>query len=354
MTSQNLANLTIGIFGGGQLGDMISIAAKNLGCKSVIFTDDPNSPAIQNADDHIISNYNDQNNLKKFAEKIDVATLEFENIPTESIDFIANLCPIFPDSSVLNIAKDRFLEKSFMAQNNIKTARFYPIKDHSDFIEKLQLFNYQAVLKTNQMGYDGKGQFIIKGKDHIVKVDFNKINYILEEFIPFEKEISVMIARSQSGAISCYDPLENKHKKGILDTSSYPANINKETQNNAKLIAQKIIESLNMIGILGVEFFVLRNGELLVNEIAPRPHNSGHFSMDAAKTSQFQQLVRIICNLPLGNPSFYKTGYMKNIIGDDIHKIPEITNGKTHNLYLYNKNYVKPGRKMGHINFTNP
>ncbi|MDB2550745.1 5-(carboxyamino)imidazole ribonucleotide synthase [Rickettsiales bacterium] len=348
-----MTNLIIGIFGGGQLGDMISCAAKNIGCKTIIFTDDPDSPAIKNADDYIISDYNDRDNLKIFAKKIDVATLEFENIPPDSVDFIENFCPIFPNSRILNIAKDRFLEKSFMIKNNIKTARFFSINNQDEFLDGLLKFNYQAILKTNQMGYDGKGQFVIKDKNNIPKIDFNKIDYILEEFIPFEKEISIMIGRNQGKNIACYEPLENKHKNGILDISSYPANISDEVKNNAQLIAQRIIENLDMIGLLGVEFFVLENGELLVNEIAPRPHNSGHFSMDSSKTSQFEQLIRIICKLPLGDTKFYKKGYMKNLIGDDILKIDNITQGQDHNLYLYNKKHIKPGRKMGHINFFN-
>lgn len=353
MTDYNSKEFTIGIFGGGQLGDMISIAAQNLGYKTSIFTDDPNSPAIKNSNSYIISDYQNKDNLTKFANKINVATLEFENIPPNSVDFVETICPIFPNSKILNIAKDRFLEKSFMDKNNIKTAKFFTIKNQSDFLKKLQKFNYKAILKTNQMGYDGKGQFVIKEQRNLPKIDFNKTNYILEEFVPFKTEISIMIGRDQNGAIACYEPLENKHKNGILDTSSYPANIDNKIKDNAKLIAQKIIKNLDMIGLLGVEFFVLKNGDLLVNEIAPRPHNSGHFSMDGAKTSQFEQLVRIICKLPLGDTKFDKTGYMKNLIGSDILKIKDITKNHNHILYLYNKKNIKPGRKMGHINFIN-
>ena len=348
-----IKDMTIGIFGGGQLGDMLSLAAQNLGYKTVIFTDDKNSPAIKNSSDHIISDYQNKENLLKFAQKIDVATLEFENIPPESVDFIEKYCPIFTNSRILKITKNRFLEKSFMVKNNIKTTRFTLVKNQTDFLEHLQKFNYQAILKTNQMGYDCKGQFRIKDQTHIPDINFHKEDYILEEFVPFAKEISVIIGRSRSGAISCYEPLENKHKNGIIDTSSYPANIDNQIKNNAKFIAQTIIKNLDMIGLLAVEFFLLKNGDLLVNELAPRPHNSGHFSMDGAKTSQFEQLIRIICQLPLVDTKFHKEGYMKNIIGDDILKIDNITKDKIYKIHLYNKKTIKPGRKMAHINFIN-
>ena len=353
MPEYNSSNITIGIFGGGQLGDMLSTAAHKLGYKTVIFTDTVNCPAIDNCSDYIISDYRNEQSLFEFAEKIDVATLEFENIPTESVDFIAKYCPIFPDSRVLNVAKNRFLEKSFMADNQINTAEFYEITNKNNFLENLKKLNYKAILKTNQMGYDGKGQHLINNENEIPDLSFDKEKYILEEFIPFEREISVMIGRDQSGKVSCYEPLENKHKNGILDTSSYPASISQETSKNSKIIAQKIIENLNMIGLLGVEFFVLKSGKLLVNEIAPRPHNSGHFSMDGCNTSQFEQLIRIVCQLPLGDVTFNKKGYMKNLIGNDVLNIEKLIKGKLHRTYLYNKKEIKPGRKMGHINFIN-
>lgn len=353
MTNRTPENINIGIFGGGQLGDMLSRAAQNLGYQTTIFTNDKNSPAIKNSTNYILSSYQDKKNLLKFAEEVNVATLEFENIPSESIDFIEKHCPIFPNSRVLSIAKDRLLEKSFMAKNNIKTTRFSSVNNQDNFLEQLQKFNYQAILKTNQMGYDGRGQYLIKDRNYLPEINFYKEKYILEEFVPFEKEISVMIVRDQLGVTSCYDPLENKHKNGILDTSSYPAIISDKTRNNAKIIAQKIIENLDMVGLLGVEFFVLKGGELLVNEIAPRPHNSGHFSMDGAETCQFEQLIRVICKLPLGNVDFNKKGYMKNLVGDDVLKIDKLTNGQSYKTYLYNKKEIKPGRKMGHINFIN-
>lgn len=353
MPEYNSSNITIGIFGGGQLGDMLSTAAHKLGYKTVIFTDNVNCPAIDNCSDYIISDYRNEQSLFEFAKKIDVATLEFENIPTESVDFIAKYCPIFPDSRVLNIAKNRLLEKSFMADNQINTAEFYEITNKNNFLENLKKLNYKAILKTNQMGYDGKGQHLINNENEIPDLSFDKEKYILEEFIPFEREISVMIGRDQSGKVSCYEPLENKHKNGILDTSSYPANISQETSKNSKIIAQKIIENLNMTGLLGVEFFVLKSGKLLVNEIAPRPHNSGHFSMDGCNTSQFEQLIRIVCQLPLGDVTFDKKGYMKNLIGNDVLNIEKLIKDKLHRTYLYNKKEIKPGRKMGHINFIN-
>lgn len=351
MTNNSSQNITIGIFGGGQLGSMLANAAKQMGYKTIIFTDDINSPAIKESDEYIISDYHNQDKLLEFAQKIDIATLEFENIPSESIKFFEKNRPIFPGSKVLNIANDRFLEKSFFKNNAIKTAKFAKILDQEDFRQKIAEFHYRAILKTNRMGYDGKGQFVISDKNNLPDIDFTANEYILEEFIDFQMEISVMVARNKSGEISCYDPLENKHKNGILDISIYPANISNIISDNAKIIASEIIKKLDMVGLLGVEFFVLKDGQLLVNEMAPRPHNSGHFSMDGAKTSQFQQLIRVICDLPLGSTDFIKNGYMKNLIGSEILEAKKLAENKNAKIYSYNKDQIKEGRKMGHINF---
>jgi 5-(carboxyamino)imidazole ribonucleotide synthase len=350
-------NSTIGIFGGGQLGQMTCAAAHKLGYKAVIFSDVADAPASLVCDQVIVANYLDEKALAEFASKIDIATLEFENIPTQAVDFIAKLKRVFPGSDVLRITQNRLKEKDFVNQIGIKTTDYLAVSSLQDLQKGFEEFAFRAILKTTTMGYDGKGQKVLKKGDDLEKIlqEFNGAELILEKFADFEQEISVIVARSVNGEIACYQPLTNIHKNGILDKSIYPAKVSEITAARAVAIAKKIADELDLIGLLAVEFFVLKNGQennnLLVNEMAPRPHNSGHFSMDACNTSQFEQLVRAITGLPLGNVDFHSQGYMQNLIGEDVLKAGEYLDGKKGKLHLYGKDKIAAGRKMGHINF---
>ena len=345
---------TIGIIGGGQLGKMISHSAQELGFKTLIFSDVANSCAVLTSNQSIIASYEDESALEKFASAVDVATFEFENIPLSTIDYLANKTKIFPNPNILKIAQNRLLEKNFLNSQNIDTVRYYEINNLKQLQDGLANFNGNGILKTSMMGYDGKGQ--IKIENHInaeeafkILGNAEKIPLILEEFCHFDGEISIIIARNKS-EIASFAPLKNIHKNGILAKSIFPCGYSQNIINSAEIIAKKIATKLDLIGVLAVEFFVVGE-ELLVNEIAPRPHNSGHFSMDGASISQFEQLVRAITGLKLGSPQFYFEGFMQNLIGDEVNKIDEYYNTNNARIYLYGKGDAKDGRKMGHINF---
>lgn len=346
---------TIGILGGGQLGRMACFAAHQLGYRTAVFSDTPNCPASFVCDQIIIGGYLDENALQKFANAIDIATFEFENIPAQTIDFVTKLKPVYPNSNVLKITQNRLKEKDFINKVGIKTTDYCAINSLANLKLDLEKFNFKAILKTTTMGYDGKGQTVLTQESNLEKIwkNFGGQELILEKFADFEQEISVICARSLNGQITCYQPLTNIHKNGILDKSIYPAQINKTTSSQAMEIATKLIQELDLIGLLTVEFFVLKNGNLLVNELAPRPHNSGHFSLDACNTNQFEQLIRAITGLPLGNIEFHSTGLMQNLIGDDVLKTNEYLKNPKAKLHLYGKDQIVPGRKMGHINILN-
>lgn len=346
--------LKIGIIGGGQLGRMSAQAAHELGFKTVIFSDQTDSPASFVCNNVIIADYQDEAAIKKFASEIDIATFEFENIPVKTIENLNKLKPVFPSAEVLKVTQNRIFEKSFLNKIGVKTAEFAEIKSLDDLEKNLNEFK-KAVLKTATMGYDGKGQAVIKNSDNTQNI-WQKFSshlnqqLILEKFCPFESEISVICARSKTGEIACYEPLTNIHKNGILDKSIYPAKIASDTKEKAKKIAKKIAQNLDLIGLVAVEFFVMENEELLVNELAPRPHNSGHFSMDASHTSQFEQLIRAILGMPLGNVDFHLEGHMQNLIGNDVNHLEKYLKNKNAKIHLYGKKEAKEGRKMGHVN----
>jgi 5-(carboxyamino)imidazole ribonucleotide synthase len=342
--------LTLGIIGGGQLGRMICFYAHRLGFKTVVFSDQENSPASFATNQTIVADYSDKKALEKFAKLVDVVTFEFENIPFETAEFMASQVSFFPSPNILKITQHRVLEKNFLNSIGVKTADYAEISSLPDLQENLKNFG-KAILKTATMGYDGKGQFVLKNAEEARNIwpQVASQKLILEKFCPFDSEISVIIARSVSGEVSCYEPLTNIHKNGILDESIYPAKISENLKIKAQEIAKKIAQKLDLIGILAVELFVIGE-ELLVNELAPRPHNSGHFSMDAAITSQFEQLIRAITDLPLGSSKFHSQGRMKNLIGEEVLHLEKFYQNPRAKIHLYGKNEVKEGRKMGHIN----
>jgi len=347
-----MANKIIGIFGGGQLGKMSCEAAHKLGFKTAIFCPEKNSIASEIADKSFCADYLDKKSLDEFLNYIDIASLEFENIPTKTIEYSSSKIPTFPKANILKITQDRLLEKGFLRKNNIEVADFMEIKSIDNLKNSLKSFNNKAILKTATMGYDGKGQYVLNKDSNLEQIMAENIknSLILEKFIPFDQEISVIIARNEKGEISCYDPLTNIHKNSILDESIYPARISKDVKVKSQEIAHKISEKLDLTGILAIEFFVLDNGKLLVNEMAPRPHNSGHFSMDGAKTSQFEQFIRAISGLDFTDNKFIKTGKMKNLIGEDINNTQIYQSNSNAKIHIYGKKEVKTGRKMGHVN----
>ena len=341
---------TLGIIGGGQLGRMICFAAHKMGFRTVVFADQENSPASFVTNSVIVADYQDQAALKKFASLIDVATFEFENIPVAGVSFLASQVEVFPNPQVLKVTQHRLLEKNFLNSIGVKTANYAEITSLEELQKNLQNFG-KAILKTATMGYDGKGQFVLKNaadaENAWAQASSQKL--ILEKFCPFDSEISVLVARSKSGEISAFEPLTNIHKNAILDESIYPAQIAESLKVKAQEVAKKIVEKLDLVGVLAVEFFVVGE-ELLVNELAPRPHNSGHFSMDAAVTSQFEQLIRAITGLPLGSPEFHSAGRMKNLIGSEVENLEKFYQNKRAKIHLYGKEKIAEGRKMGHVN----
>jgi 5-(carboxyamino)imidazole ribonucleotide synthase len=369
---------TVGIIGGGQLGRMTCFAAQAMGFRTVVFTDQKKSPASFVTNQTILAKYSDKKALKKFADLVDVATFEFENIPFETVNYVASQVSFFPRAEILKITQHRILEKNFLNSIGVKTADYAEISDLPSLQKNLKKFGTNspvAILKTATMGYDGKGQFVLsravdaeKAWSQLVDGPRNKCGVtsgkfvtphllrgpelILEKFCPFDSEISVLVARGKKSEIKTYAPLTNIHKNGILDESIYPAKISKALQIKAQAIAKKIVEKSDLVGILAVEFFVIGD-ELLVNELAPRPHNSGHFSMDAAVTSQFEQLIRAITGLPLGSTEFHSEGRMKNLIGDEVKNLEKFYKNPRAKVHLYGKEKVAAGRKMGHVNLLN-
>jgi len=345
--------LTIGIIGGGQLGRMTCFYAHKMGFRTVVFTDQENSPASFVTNEVIIADYSNEEALKKFAAKVDIATFEFENIPCEAIEFLSSQVEVCPNAQVLKVTQHRILEKNFLNFIGVKTAEYFEISSLETLQEGLKKFG-KAILKTATMGYDGKGQFVLKNAKEAENAWDRSQNHklILEKFCPFNSEISVIVARSKNNEIAVYEPLTNIHKNSILDESIYPAKISEELKIKAQEVAKKIIEKLDLIGVLAVEFFVMEN-ELLVNELAPRPHNSGHFSMDAAITSQFEQLIRAITGMTLGSTEFHSQGYMKNLIGDEAQDLEKFYQNPRAKIHLYGKEKIADGRKMGHVNLLN-
>lgn len=270
----------------------------------------------------------------------------------DTIEYVSRKIPVSPNADILKITQNRLLEKSFLQNIGINVTEFAEVSTVDNLESALNKFDFKAILKTATMGYDGKGQYVLNKESNLKEILSENQNrqLILEKFANFEQEISIMIARNKNGEISCYDPLTNIHKDGILDESIYPAKISQETKLKSQELAIKIATKLNLIGILAIEFFVLKNGELLVNELAPRPHNSGHFSMNSAITCQFEQMIRAITSLPLGSNEFIKNGKMKNLIGDDITDLSKYLNNPKAKIHIYGKEEIKDGRKMGHVN----
>lgn len=341
---------TIGILGGGQLGRMLSVAAARLGLKTHIFEPGANPPAGDVAHHITTAAYDDHTALTAFAQSVDVITYEFENIPAETLDVIEALRPVHPNRRALATSQDRIKEKAFLNDLGLATAPFANVESLDDLVKAIDQIGVPSILKTRRFGYDGKGQSRLTADTDPAAswADMADTPSVLEGFIEFTHEVSVIAARTADGAISCFDPGENVHRDGILHTTTVPARLSPAQRTDAVLLAAKILNELEYVGVLGVELFVTPRG-LIVNEIAPRVHNSGHWTQNGCVTDQFEQHIRAVAGWPLGDGSRHSNVEMENLIGDDVDRIPEIA-GTATAIHLYGKADVKAGRKMGHIN----
>ncbi|MCF2906427.1 5-(carboxyamino)imidazole ribonucleotide synthase [Octadecabacter sp. CECT 8868] len=341
---------TIGILGGGQLGRMLSVAASRLGFKTCIFEPQADCPASHVAHTHIKAEYSDTEALTAFANACDVVTYEFENIPTEALDIVEAIAPIHPNRDALATSQDRFIEKNFLTRIGLQTAPYAAVETAEDLERAIDQIGIPAILKTRRLGYDGKGQSRLISPDDAPQAlaDMAGAPSVLEGFIDFSMEVSVIGTRSSDGAISCFDPGENVHRDGILHTTTLPAKLSPAQRTDAVLLTANILNALDYVGTMGVELFVTSHG-LIVNEIAPRVHNSGHWTQAGCAVDQFEQHIRAISGWPLGDGTRHSDVVMENLIGDDVDRLPEIATTNTA-IHLYGKADAKPGRKMGHIN----
>jgi len=346
-----LPGATIGIVGGGQLGRMTALAAARLGYRCHIFSPDADGPAKQVTPYATTAAYDDREALERFAAAIDVATYEFENVPLDTAKALSVLRPLRPGAGALEIAQDRLKEKYFLRGLGVATTAFRPIEGAAQLTRALAEIGPRGVLKTVQLGYDGKGQIMV-GPETDSAATWSKLGAavaVLEGFVDFACELSSIVARNEKGEIAAYPVVENRHVNHILDTTVAPAEIPAAVAAEAERIARHVAERLDLVGLLAVEMFLTKSGELLVNELAPRPHNSGHWTIDACMTSQFEQLVRAICGLPLGSTDRHSNAVMKNLIGDEVETWRDALTDPTAHLHLYGKGKSSPGRKMGHV-----
>ncbi len=347
---------TIGILGGGQLGRMTALAAARLGYRCHIYCQQEGSPAAQVAAHATIASFVDAVALRSFADAVDVVTYEFENIPQPPVAAIEGQVAVRPSASVLAIAQDRTVEKTFLVEAGVDTAPFACVDDAETLTVALASLGRPAVLKTARLGYDGKGQVLISpdADPAVAWAEVAGASAIVEQFVAFEREIAVIVARAQDGAMAAYDPVENQHEHHILRRTLAPAPIPPALAKAARSLALRIAERLELIGLLAVEMFVTHDGRLLVNELAPRPQNSGHWTIDACDVSQFEQLVRAICGLPLGSPARRWDAEMLNLLGDETGDWPKYLADPAARLHLYGKTEARPGRKMGHVTWLKP
>ena len=347
------AGATIGIIGGGQLGRMLAIAAARLGYRTVILEPQADCPAAQVANRQIVGADDDRDALAELAAASVVVTYEFENVPVTAAAELATRVAVLPPPRALEVSQDRVIEKNFLNRIGLMTAEFRAVDSDRQLQESLIDFGGAGVLKTRRMGYDGKGQQLFRPERKAAAsgtfAAMGGVPLILEAFVPFRREISIIAARARDGAIAVYDPALNAHREGILRTSTVPAAISSETTEAATDAATRILGALDYVGVIGVEFFVLEGGDLLVNEIAPRVHNSGHWTEAACAVSQFEQHVRAIAGLPLGATQRHSDCVMENLIGDDVVRVPELLSQPDVMVHLYGKSEARSGRKMGHF-----
>tara|TARA_B100001057_G_C22799884_1_gene931092 strand:- start:513 stop:1559 length:1047 start_codon:yes stop_codon:yes gene_type:complete len=343
-----MSKLNLGILGGGQLGSMLATAAKKLNINTIIYCDDEDAPAQKFSDNFLFGNYNDENKISEFVNKVDVVTFEFENIPFDTLEFINKHKQVLPKPNINQVIQNRFFEKKFVNSLNIKTTNYVMIKSLEDLHNNTNLL--PGILKTTTLGYDGKGQFKLNSKDDIekLKIDFDK-EYILEKIISLKKEISVIITRFKNQTYEIYEPIQNIHEDQILKFSEIPANIDDNILNLSTEWAKKIAEELDYIGTLCVEYFIDEKDNIYVNEIAPRVHNSGHLTINSHNISQFENHIRAVCGMNKVETKKKFNAKMINLIGDDITKYRNKRINENEFFFDYKKKEIKPKRKMGHF-----
>jgi 5-(carboxyamino)imidazole ribonucleotide synthase len=346
---------TIGILGGGQLARMLALAAAPLGLKCHIFAPEAGSPAFQVTAAHTVAEYEDRKALQAFADAVDVVTYEFENVPVDTVTFLETVVPVRPGSKALGVAQDRIKEKTLARDLGALTAEFSAVSSLADLEVAVARQGTPGILKTTRMGYDGKGQAkLLTPGDTAWAWDVMKNQpSVYESFVNFETEVSVLVARSCDGTMACFDVTENVHRNQILHSSTVPAKISPELAAEAIFVAQRMAEALDYIGVMGVEFFV-GHDVLFVNEIAPRVHNSGHWTQDACVVSQFEQHIRAVAGWPLGPTRRHSDVVMTNLLGDEAGGWAALAAETSASLHLYGKAEARPGRKMGHINRIHP
>lgn len=343
----------LGILGGGQLGKMFAIAAQTLGYRVTVLDPDSDCPAHAVCHTHIVAAYDDLSALDSLRSTCAAVTTEFENVPAKSLRYLAQSTVVRPNAEAVAIAQNRAEEKRFLQKCGFATARFAIVEDRNALSRAFDEMAFPAIIKTGTFGYDGKGQYRVRSMDEALDAfaDAQNQSCVIEELVVFEHEISVVLARHSRGQIAVYPVAENIHEDGILDTTIAPARIGNDLAQQASDVARRIAKELNYEGVMAVEFFLLANGTLLVNEIAPRPHNTGHFTLDACPTSQFEQQVRALCDLPLGTPQQLQPAVMVNLLGDLWQPEPDwsqLLGEPSLKLHLYGKTEPRPGRKMGH------
>jgi 5-(carboxyamino)imidazole ribonucleotide synthase len=350
-----LPGATIGVLGSGQLGRMFAIAARRMGYRVHTFSPDSGTPTGQVSDFEVTASYDDLDAVREFARGVSVVTFEFENVSAGAIEAASAFAPVRPSGAALHTAQHRLREKTFLAKSGFPVTPFKAVRSINDLTAGLRELGFPAVLKTAGFGYDGKGQSKITSSDEAEAAyrALGEQEAILEAFVDFEREVSVVAARGLDGAFVHYGVIENKHRRHILDLSSAPADVPAATWQEAVEITRGVMERLEVVGVMCVEFFLTRAGKLLINELAPRPHNSGHLTFDACVTSQFEQQLRAVCGLPLGSTELLRPAAMANLLGDLWERdapdwaaacsFPEIK------LHLYGKLVARPGRKMGHV-----
>jgi 5-(carboxyamino)imidazole ribonucleotide synthase len=349
---------TVGILGGGQLGRMLALAAAQLGLKAHIFAPEADSPAFDVAAFKTIAAYDDRAALAQFAAQVQVVTYEFENVPAATAAYLSSLRPVYPDAEALAVTQDRLSEKAFVSDLGICTAPYVVVDDAGSLARAVAQIGRPAILKTRRFGYDGKGQAAIREGSDLAAVfrSLGPAPCILEGIVPFVREVSVVAARGIDGSFAAYDVCENEHVQHVLSCSKVPAMLSAAVAEQAVAIAQRIAAALNYVGVMTVEMFVVDGPEVrpFVNEIAPRVHNSGHWTLDGAVTSQFEQHIRAVCGWPLGSTRRHGKIETRNLLGDDVSQWRDLLAIEGACVHLYGKRDVRPGRKMGHVTFVWP
>jgi 5-(carboxyamino)imidazole ribonucleotide synthase len=354
-----LPGATIGVLGSGQLGRMFAFAARRMGYRVHTLSPDEDTPTGQIADVEVTAPYDDLDAVSAFARRVDIVTFEFENVPAPTAEAAASCAPVRPSGAILHTTQQRIREKAFLKTAGLPMTPYREVHTRQDLDQAVADLGVPSVLKTAAFGYDGKGQFLIRSRDQLAEAwsTIGRQEAVLEAFIDFEREISVVAARGEDGQFVHYGAIENQHSRHILDLSIAPARVLADVANEAVEIARCVLERLGVVGVLCVEFFVTRDGKLMINELAPRPHNSGHLTVDACVTSQFEQQLRAVCGLPLGSTAMHRPAAMANILGD------LWSNGEPDwraacaypdvKLHLYGKLEPRPARKMGHLTALN-